>query len=351
MEVFFISKKFYVPGLKKNLISVAVLEDKGFRVTFKNGKALLCPKDKDLSSTTVIGIRERGPYKVPGHPIQALVHEEVNPSELWHRKFGHLHYRALPDLQKMVKGMPVFHFEHNGICRGYALGTYAKRTFLSSDKRSKGILDLIHSNTCGLMSAPSMSGCSYYMTFIDNFSQKTWIYFLKSKNETFNKFKEFKALIEKQTRKCIHALRMDNGGEFTSHGFDDFYREKGIKRELMVPYNPQQNGVAKMKNRSICEVAKAMMSDLDLPSSLWAEAASTAIYIHNRSSHAALRDKTHEEAFAGEKPEVGHLRIFGCSVYIHVPKVKRTRMEPSGKKGTFVGYSETAKAYRIYVPG
>jgi hypothetical protein len=58
-----------------------------------------------------------------------------------------------------------------------------------------------------------------------------------------------------------------------------------------------------------------------------------------------------EEAFTSEKPEVGHLRIFGCLFYIHVPKDKRTKMEPSGKKGIFVGYNETSKAYRIYVPG
>jgi hypothetical protein len=159
-----------------------VLEDKGFRVTSKVGKALLWSKDKDLSSATVIGIQERGLYKVPDHPIQALIHDEVNPNELWHQRFGHLHYKALPGLQKMVKGMPDFHFKHDGICRGCALGKNAKKTFPNSDKRSKGILDLIHSDTCGPMSTPSMSGCSYYMIFIDNFSRKTWIYFLKSKN-------------------------------------------------------------------------------------------------------------------------------------------------------------------------
>jgi hypothetical protein len=146
-------------------------------------------------------------------------------------------------------------------------------------------------------------------------------------------------------------LRTDNGGEFESHQFDDFCKEVGIKRQLTVPYNPQQNGIAERKNRTICEAAKAMMCDQDLPTSLWAEVTSTAVYIHNRSPHAILGEKTPEEAFTGEKLEVGHLRIFGCLVYIHVPKEKRTKMEPSGKKGIFVGYSETSKAYIIYIPG
>ena len=60
---------------------------------------------------------------------------------------------------------------------------------------------------------------------------------------------------------------------------------------------------------------------------------------------------TLEEAFIGEKPKIGHLRIFECPVYIHVPRERRTKLEPSGKKGVFVGYSESAKAYRIYIPG
>jgi transposase InsO family protein len=89
------------------------------------------------------------------------------------------------------------------------------------------------------MPAPSLSGYLYYVIFIDDFSQNTWIYFLKSKNETFSKFQEFKALVENQIRRHVRTLRTDNGGEFLSHDCDDFYREVGIKRELIIPYNPQ----------------------------------------------------------------------------------------------------------------
>jgi hypothetical protein len=315
-----------------------------------DGKALLWPKDGDLSSAAVIGVREGGLYKVPGHYIQAMVHDTVNPCELWHQRLGYLHYKALLGLQKMVKGMVVFHFEHDGICRGCVLGKNTKKSFPNNNKRSKGILDLIHSDICGPMLAPSLSGYLYYVLFIDDFSCKSWIYFLKAKNETCSKFQEFKALIENQIGKHVRALRTDNGGEFESHPFDDFCREAGIRRHLTLPYNSQQNGVVERKNKTICEATKAMMCDLDLPTSLWAEATSTAVYIQNISPHAILGENTPEEAFTGEKPEVGHLRIFDCLVYIHVPKEKRTKMEPFGKKGIFVGYNETSKAYRIYVP-
>jgi uncharacterized protein (UPF0297 family) len=84
---------------------------------------------------------------------------------------------------------------------------------------------------------------------------------------------------------------------------------------------------------------------------LWGEASMTAMYIQNRSVHKTLRNMILEEAFTGVNPKVGYFRISGCPVYIHVPKEKRTKLNPSGRKGTFVGYSESSKAYWIYILG
>jgi hypothetical protein len=73
------------------------------------------------------------------------------------------------------------------------------------------------------------------------------------------------------------------------------------------------------------------------------------VYVHNRSLHKTLRNMMPEEAFTKVKPEVGHFRIFGCPVYIHVPKEKRIKVDPSDKKGTFLGYNKSSKAYQIYI--
>ena len=98
------------------------------------------------------------------------------------------------------------------------------------------------------------------------------------------------------------------------------------------------------------EAVKAMIHDQDLLMHLWEEVARTAVYVQNKSLHRVLGNKTLEEMFSGEKPEVSHLRIFGCPVYIHVPKEKRSKLEPLGRKGIFIGYSESSKAYRVYIP-
>ena len=99
------------------------------------------------------------------------------------------------------------------------------------------------------------------------------------------------------------------------------------------------------------EAVKSMIHDQDLPMYLYVEAYKTIVYIQNKISHNALGNKTPEEMFSGEKPEVSHLKIFGFPVYIHIPKEKRTKIEHLGNKGLFLRYSEQSKSYRIYIPG
>jgi transposase InsO family protein len=201
------------------------------------------------------------------------------------------------------------------------------------------------------MPSSSISGYVYYVSFVNDYSRKTWIYFLKSKDEVFSKFKKFKTLIENLAERKIKILRSDNGGEYTSKEFVNFYKDVGIKRELTTPYNPQQNGVAEQNNITIMEAVKIMIHDQDLPMFLWAEATMAVVYVQNRLSHSALGLKTPKEMFTRKKPEVSHLKIFGCPVFIHIPKEKRNKLDPSGKKRIFVGYCEVSKAFRIYILG
>jgi hypothetical protein len=201
------------------------------------------------------------------------------------------------------------------------------------------------------MPSSSINGYVYYVSLIDDYSRWTWLYLLKSKDEVFSKFKEFKALIENLCERKIKILRSDNGGEYTSKEFVNFCKDVGIKRELTTPYKPQKNGVAERKNKTIMEAMKTMIHDQDLPMCLWAKAAMAAVYVQNQLSHSALGLKTPKEMFTRKKPKVSHLKIFGCPVFIHIPKEKRNKLEPSRKKGIFVGYCKVSKALRIYIPG
>jgi len=145
-------------------------------------------------------------------------------------------------------------------------------------------------------------------------------------------------------------LRSENGGEYVSQQFKDFCAAEGIKWELMTHHNPQQNGVAERKNRSIVGAARAMLNDQSLPLYLWAEACSTAVYLQNRSPHHILGMKKPMEAFSGKRPDVNHFRIFGPLVYFHVTKDARKKLDPTTKLGILVGYTDTPHNYRLFLP-
>jgi hypothetical protein len=308
------------------------------------------PKGKTIQDAIVIGTEEGGLHKLKGHSDAALTHSTKSPCELWHRRLTRINYKALPYVSKVVTGLPEFKVDHEGVCKGCAQGKNIKNHFPKSDCKAEGILELIHLDICGPMSSTSLSGYVYSVLFIDDYSRKTLVYFLKSKDEVFGKFKEFKALIENLSERKIKIVRSDNGGEYTSKELVSFRRDVEIKRELITPYNPKQNGVAERKNRTIMEAVKTMIHDQDLPMHFWAGATRTTVYVQNILSHSALGFKTPEEMFSGKKPEVSHLKIFGCPVFVHISKERRIKLDPSRRKGIFVEYYEVSKAFRIYIP-
>jgi transposase InsO family protein len=255
----------YVPSLTKNLLSISALEKKGFRVAFLDGEALMWAKGKTMKEAIVIGKEEGGLYKLKGHSEAAMAHAIENPCELWHRRLAHINYKALPYICKAVTGLQELKVDHEGVCNGCAQGKNIKNSFPKRNSKAEGVLELVHSDVCGPMPSSSINGYVYYVSFIDDYSHKTWVYLLKSKDEVFNKFKEFKALIENLSERKIKILKSDNGGEYTSKEFVNYCKDVGIKRELTTPYNPQQNGVAERKNRTIMEAVKTMIHDQDLP--------------------------------------------------------------------------------------
>lgn len=157
-------------------------------------------------------------------------------------------------------------------------------------------------------------------------------------------------MVEKESGKKIKALRSDNDGEYVSQEFKDFCAAKGIKRELSALHNPQQNGVAERKNGTIVGAAQGMLHDQGLPLHLWAEACNTTVYLQNRSPHHTLGMKTPREAFSDKRPNMGHFKIFGSSVYCHVTKDARKKLELTAELGIFVGYTNTPHNYRVYLP-
>jgi hypothetical protein len=131
-----IDKVLYVPGLKKNILLVATIEDKGFWVIFKDRKVLLWAKGSHLSTKKPSGTRSGGLYIMSGRSFHELAHDVTSSNDLWHIRLGHIHYKALLDLQNMVCGMLSISLSKNEICKGCMLGKNIKKAFPSSDNKA-----------------------------------------------------------------------------------------------------------------------------------------------------------------------------------------------------------------------
>ena len=184
----------------------------------------------------------------------------------------------------------------------------------------------------------------YFLSFIDDYSRKGWVYFLTEKSQAFESFKDFKSKVETETRKVVKALRTEWGGEYLSNEFSEFCRKHGIKRQLTTSFTPQQNGVAERKNRTVINMVVTLLSAKNMPKIFWAEATAWSFYVLNRSTAKALSDVTPQEAWSELKPTVNHFRTWGCLAHVHVPKEKRTKLDNKSRVCVLTGVSEESKA-------
>ncbi|KAL4335379.1 hypothetical protein GQ457_07G009100 [Hibiscus cannabinus] len=137
------------------------------------------------------------------------------------------------------------------------------------------------------------------------------------------------------------VLRSDRGSEFTSTTFNSFCEEYGIRRQLTMPYSPQQNGVAERKNQTILNMVQSMLKSKNVPKEFWAEAVECAVYLLNRCKTPSLKNITPQEAWSGVKPTVSHLKVFGSVSYAHIHDQRRAKLDDKSLKLIFFGYDES----------
>ena len=157
------------------------------------------------------------------HHVNVASNEHLE--DLWHQRFGHLsrnNLRLLRD-QKLVSGMDFQSAKESDFCEGCAHGKQNRASFPKGQaSRASEILEIVHSDVCGPMQEDSLGGSRYFVTFIDDKSRFTAVYFMKTKDQVLEKFKEYEAMVTNMTEKKIKILRSDNGGEYTSKEFSNY---------------------------------------------------------------------------------------------------------------------------------
>jgi len=227
--------------------------------------------------------------------------------------------------KKMVQGLPKIKLP-NEVCDMCCTGKQARNSYhaivpFNATKK----LEVIHSDVCGRFEVKSVGGNRYFVTFIDEFTRKLWIYLLAKKSDVFGVFKKFRLLVQNESGEMISRLRSDGGGEYTSIEFNDFCSSNGINHEVTAPYTPQHNGILERKNRTLVNMIRSMLKQKK------------------------LQDKTPEETWCGVKPSVQHLKIFGSLCFKHVPDQLGRKLDDKSQVMIMVGYHSTG-AYKLYDP-
>lgn len=290
----------YVPDLSVNLLSVSRIVKNGNKVVFDSNGCTIFNQHNDV----VVQCKESdGIYKIQASAVSWSLFTNVNNNNLvkWHRRLGHLNYQSICNMRDGAVVGVQFKNDANLLksCEVCAMGEQQRQPFKSSKHRTENVLDMIHADLCGDMEVNSIGGARYFLTFIDDFSRKIFIYFLKSKEEVVNKFVEFKVWVENQFDRKIKIFRTDNGTEFCNKEIEKICVASGIQHQRTIVYTPQQNGLAERMNRTIVERARCLLFDAELDKPYWAEAASMAVYLINRSVCSAHPKKNTRGSMVG----------------------------------------------------
>ncbi|GJY55863.1 putative ribonuclease H-like domain-containing protein [Tanacetum coccineum] len=269
-----------------NLFSVSQMCDKKNKVLFTDSECLVLSLE----------------FKLPDEN-QATIDE----SNKWHRRLGHVNFKNLNKLVKgnLIRGLPSKIFQNDHTCVACQKGKQHKASCKAKSVSSiSQPLQLLHMDLFGPTSVRSLNHKTYCLVITDDFSRFSWVFFLRTKDETSGILKDFIRQIENQLNQKVKSIRCDNGTEFKNRDFIEFCGSKGIKREYSNARTPQQNGVAERKNRTLIEAARTMLADSFLPNTFWAEAVSTACYVLNRVLVTKPQNKTPYELITGTEDNI-----------------------------------------------
>ncbi|KAJ9516469.1 hypothetical protein QJQ45_011179 [Haematococcus lacustris] len=282
-----------------------------------------------------------------------------------HHRLGHPGYRQLARLTRegMVTGTNVkaAHCEaaadSGNLCEPCVLAKQHRLVAVQHQGLGGAVkhpLELVHSDVCDISghadaAVPAPSGMRYFVTVLDEYSSLVAVVLIKHKSDAPAAIIDVLTQLQRQTGRRVVALRSDRGGEYMGAEMQQWLRAQGITHQQTAPYSPEMNGSAERINCTLMACARAIVFASGAPKHLCGEAIRAAAHLHNITPVAEKPCTPFEAAFSS-KPDIAHLRVWGCPAYVHDPA-------PDGKlasrsiKGLFVGYEPGGKAYRVWAEG
>ncbi|KAI3757461.1 hypothetical protein L6452_04998 [Arctium lappa] len=352
---------FYVEQLRYNLLSVSQVCGKKHSIFFTDLECIILAPGFKVVDEKMILLRTPRNDNVycldmenvsTDSSLNCLVSKaSLDESSLWHRRMCHINFKTMNKLVKnnLVIGLPSKVFSCDDHCVVCLKGKQHKTSHNSKELNTiSNSLQLLHMDLFGPTNVMSIGKKSYSLVIVDDYSRFTWVYFIRTKDETSGLIKSFILRIENQTNQKVKVIRSDNGTEFKNHDLNTFCEEKGIERQYSAPRTPQQNGVAERRNRTLIETVRSLLADSKLPITFWAEAVNTTCYVQNRVLVVKPKNKTPYELLNKRKPFIGFFKPFGCTCTILNTKTHLGKFDSKADDGFLVGYSSQSKAYKVF---
>ena len=251
-----LNRVLHVPEMLCNLLSVRGITEKGFVMNFeKEGCSIISEKGVTVATGQKLG----NLYILNGDTVRVgdVEHAKlVSEPSLWHRRLGH---ESDDVLKKLTSGSVATGVSFKGgtgdeFCDSCARGKALRKTPKPlKEIRAKRRLQLVYSDVCGPMSVETGTGERYVITFTDDYSRFSFVYFMARKSESFAMFMQFQAIVVGESGEEIGTLRTDGGGEYKSAEFQSYLTKNKIHHEETIPHTPGQNGVAQRLNRTLME--------------------------------------------------------------------------------------------------
>ncbi len=395
-----LNEVIHAPQFSANLLSVSSMVEKGCTVIFNSTEAIV-----ERDGKTLMRIPKRGKLFILEQNRDEIVNsnncismpliqsqdnesredENINKIEMWHKRLGHLGESEMKKLKatdavhglEQVSSSDIQNYcgRNKPVCEPCVMGKMHRNAFGKyMPNPSKEILGRVFSDICGPVRASqkqlanydgiipshnlenqfnvteSLGGNLYLLTLIDEYTRKIYGYTLKKKSEAADKIIEWCKQVQRETGRKIKQFHTDGGGEYAASNLQNYFKQEGIKHTTTTKGTPQHNGLAERANRTLFEMARAMLNQAKLPPSFWAAAVLTAIYIRNRCITSVNETRTSEEIWSGIKPTIKHFKVFGCVAYVNIQNDERKKLDAKAWKGIFIGYEPDKKGYRIFDP-
>ena len=349
--------------LTSNLLSIGQLCDAGYEVVFTKTHAKVNnPKTK---RTVCRGLRHQGLYfigtkdvsKIPvpstdgGGFAMVASTKPLKSIDTWHAR-THLSDDSIVKAAKLVDGVTLTKADlylNPSMCETCAKCKIKRRQFKKSSHRPhpSGLFKLVSTDLGGPITPMGKGGANYMMVFVDEYSRYKYLYFLSTKDEAVEKLRHFRSQqVEAYSFKLCELLT-DGGGEFTGE-FEDFCIDSAIVHKTTSPYTPEENSTTEVYWRTLMEMVRSFLKASGLPASLWPFAAKHANFVLNRMLTVTIgqETKTPYEWRFGLRPNLKHLRVWGCPVIYKVHGHVR-KLSDRGRDGHYLGTDVNSRSALI----